>query len=92
MTAAERQESVREQLDLRSAAGILPRRRAYLVVAVKAQFEGFRTTVVARAACEGLNAIFDGVEIGKIVRRQCFAREDGELDFDLVEPTGMDRQ
>ena len=31
----------------------------------------------------------DGFEVGKVVRSEDFPLDDGEIDFDLVEPTGM---
>jgi hypothetical protein len=36
-------------------------------------------------------ALGDGVEIGKIIGCEDLPLDDGEVDFDLVEPTGMDR-
>ena len=35
-------------------------------------------------------AFGDGIEMRKIVGREDLALDDGEVDFDLVEPTGMD--
>jgi hypothetical protein len=36
-------------------------------------------------------AFGDGVEIRKIIGCEDLALDNGEVDFDLVEPTGMDR-
>jgi hypothetical protein len=35
---------------------------------------------------------FDGGEVGKIAWREKLALNNGEVDFDLVEPTSMDRR
>ena len=37
-------------------------------------------------------ALGDSVEIGKIIGRQDLPLDDREIDFDLIEPTGMNRR
>ena len=37
-------------------------------------------------------ALSDSAEIGKVIGRQDLPLDDGEVDFDLVEPTGMNRR
>ena len=41
---------------------------------------------------ESDQAAFEAGKIGKIAWRERLALNDGEVDFDLVEPTGMDRR
>ena len=40
---------------------------------------------------KGQKTVFQGGERSEIVRRQDFSLHDREVDFDLVEPTGVDR-
>jgi len=42
-------------------------------------------------ALEGKEMLFEIGQRGKIVRREDFSLNDREIDFDLVEPTGVDR-
>lgn len=60
------------------------------VVAGKLPFEGLRRSCPVVLKVQ--EALGDSVEIGKIIGRQNFPLNDREVDFDLVEPTGMDRR
>ena len=42
-------------------------------------------------ALKGKKALFEIGQRGKIVRREDFSLDNREIDFDLVEPTGVDR-
>ncbi len=39
-----------------------------------------------------MESLFESFEGGEVIRRKGFALENGEVDFHLVEPTGMDRR
>ena len=43
-------------------------------------------------ALEGVQALDDALQAGEVVRRQDLALDDREVDLDLVEPGGVDRQ
>ena len=40
---------------------------------------------------EAKDALFKGLERRKVIGSERFSLQDGEVDLDLVEPTGMDR-
>jgi len=56
----------------------------------KGPFEGPGPTFVA--PLEGNQCAFEVGEIGEVAGREKLALDDGEVDFDLVEPAGMDRR
>ena len=59
------------------------------VLAGKAPFEGLRQGHVSVLKAEDL--VGESIEVVEVVGCQNFALEDGEVDFDLVQPTRVDR-
>lgn len=53
-------------------------------------FERLRDLLVVSSEVE--EALFDGSEVGEVVGLQHLALDDREVDLDLVEPAGVDRQ
>jgi hypothetical protein len=41
-------------------------------------------------AGEGVESLLDGVQVGEVVRGECFALHDGEVDLGLVDPARVD--
>ena len=59
------------------------------IVGSEFPLKGFGGRVVADL--EAVEALLDDVEVGEVVRRQCFSLDDREVDLDLVEPGRVDR-
>jgi hypothetical protein len=57
---------------------------------VNFHFERLRDLLVVSSEVE--EALFDGSEVGEVVGLQHLALDDREVDLDLVEPAGVDRQ
>jgi hypothetical protein len=57
---------------------------------VNFHFERLRDLLVVSSEVE--EALFDGSEVGEVVGLQHLAVDDREVDLDLVEPAGVDRQ